>query len=246
MTYSNTDAPRLPAAVARPRRRPRRNSAESREQILRAATSEFVMHGFAGARINRIVKKASSNPRMIYHYFGSKSELYLAVLEEALGGLRRRELQIDIEHLEPREGLLQLFDFMSNYFESNQHLVRLLSAENLLKAKYMRKSRRIPEMSSPVLHVIEQLIARATKSGQFAARSGRVEALRSNGRTIAISSVERTHLIDHLWSRFIRPTVARCSGRRRPAYDGQISHGNSLREHWRASCRCGYFAARFA
>jgi AcrR family transcriptional regulator len=167
MSYSNTDAPRLPAAVARPRRRPRRNSAESREQILRAATSEFVMHGFAGARINRIVKKASSNPRMIYHYFGSKSELYLAVLEEALGGLRRRELQIDIEHLEPREGLLQLFDFMSNYFESNQHLVRLLSAENLLKAKYMRKSRRIPEMSSPVLHMIEHLISRGTEVGQL-------------------------------------------------------------------------------
>ena len=125
MTYGNTDAPRLPAAAARPRRRPRRNSAEGREQILRAATIEFVMHGFAGARINRIVQKARSNPRMIYHYFGSKSELYLAVLEEALGGLRRRELQIDIEHLEPREGLLQLFDFMSNYFESNQHLVRL-------------------------------------------------------------------------------------------------------------------------
>ena len=130
MTYGNTDAPRLPAAAVRPRRRPRRNSAESREQILRAATIEFVMHGFAGARINRIVQKARSNPRMIYHYFGSKSELYLAVLEEALGGLRRRELQIDIEHLEPREGLLQLFDFMSNYFEGNQHLVRLLSAEN--------------------------------------------------------------------------------------------------------------------
>jgi len=89
MTYGNTDAPRLPAAPVRPRRRPRRNSAESREQILRAATIEFVMHGFAGARINRIVKRASSNPRMIYHYFGSKSELYLAVLEEALGGLRR-------------------------------------------------------------------------------------------------------------------------------------------------------------
>jgi hypothetical protein len=89
------------------------------------------------------------------------------VLEEALGGLRHRELQIDIEHLDPREGLLQLFDFMANYFEANRHLVRLLSAENLLKAKYMRKSARIPEMSSPVLDMIEQLIACGTKAGQL-------------------------------------------------------------------------------
>jgi AcrR family transcriptional regulator len=167
MTYGHTNARRLPAPQARPRQQPRRTSGESREQILRAATSEFVTHGFAGARINRIVEKAGSNPRMIYHYFGSKSRLYLAVLEEALGGLRRRELQIDIEHLEPREGLLQLFDFLGSYFETNRHLVRLLSAENMLKAKYMRKSQRIPEMSSPVLHMIEQLIARGTEAGEL-------------------------------------------------------------------------------
>ncbi len=168
MTDRAADTPsgfRVP--LSRPRRRPRRKPAESREQILRAATREFVTHGFAGARVNRIVKKAGSNPRMIYHYFGSKSQLYIAVLEEALGGLRHRELQIDIEHLDPGEGLLQLFDFMGNYFETNRHLVRLLSAENLLKAKYMRKSSRIPEMSSPVLDMIEQLIARGTKAGQL-------------------------------------------------------------------------------
>jgi AcrR family transcriptional regulator len=167
MTYSETDTRRLRAPTARPRRRPRRTPAESRAQILRAATREFVTHGFAGARVNRIVKKAVSNPRMIYHYFGSKSGLYIAVLEDALGGLRRRELQIDIEHLDPREGLLQLFDFMANYFENNRHLVRLLSAENLLKAKYMRKSMRIPAMSSPVLDMIEQLIARGANAGQL-------------------------------------------------------------------------------
>jgi hypothetical protein len=56
---------------------------------------------------------------------------------------------------------------MAYHFEHNQHLVRLLSAENLLKAKYMRKSSRIPEMSSPVLTVIEQLIARGAAARQL-------------------------------------------------------------------------------
>jgi AcrR family transcriptional regulator len=149
------------------RRRQRRTPAQSRDQILRAATNEFVTHGFAGARISRIVKSASSNPRMIYHYFGSKSQLYVAVLEEALGGLRKQELQIDIEHLDPPEGLLQLFDFMANHFERTQYLVRLLAAENLLKAKYMRTSSRIAEMSSPVLSMIERLIERGAQTGQL-------------------------------------------------------------------------------
>ena len=37
----------------------------------------------------------------------------------------------------------------------------------MLKAKYMRKSSRIPEMSSPVLTMIERLIARGTQAGQL-------------------------------------------------------------------------------
>jgi AcrR family transcriptional regulator len=150
------------------RRRPRRAPWKSREQLLRAATREFVAHGFAGARISRIVKNAGSNPRMVYHYFGSKSQLYVAVLEEALGGLRKQELQIDVEGLDPQKGLLQLFDFIASHFENNGDLVRLLTAENLLKARYMRKSSRIPEMSSPVLTMIEQLIERGTRTGQLA------------------------------------------------------------------------------
>jgi AcrR family transcriptional regulator len=168
MTFRETErSSQQPSSPAAPRRRARRKRTESREQILRAATREFVTHGFAGARINRIISKAGCNPRMLYHYFGSKSGLYVAVLEEALGALRQRELQIDVEHLDPREGLLQLFDFMAYHFENNQYLVRLLSAENLLKAKYMRKSSRIPEMSSPVLTMIEQLITRGTKTGRL-------------------------------------------------------------------------------
>jgi AcrR family transcriptional regulator len=170
MTYRDSDAlPRRREPPPPPRRRARRSPTEGREQILRAATIEFVTHGFAGARVSRIVGKAGSNPRMLYHYFGSKSQLYVAVLEEALGGLRRQELQLAIEQLDPREGLLQLFDFMSNYFEHNRHVVRLLSAENLLNARYMRKSSRIPEMSSPVLTMIEQLIARGTQAGRLPA-----------------------------------------------------------------------------
>jgi AcrR family transcriptional regulator len=131
------------------RRRPRRAPWKSREQLLRAATREFVAHGFAGARISRIVKN-------------------VAVLEEALGGLRKQELQIDVEGLDPQKGLLQLFDFIASHFENNGDLVRLLTAENLLKARYMRKSSRIPEMSSPVLTMIEQLIERGTRTGQLA------------------------------------------------------------------------------
>lgn len=159
-----------PADVKPPaRRRPRRTAEQTRQQILRAATIEFATHGLAGGRISRIVKKAASNPRMIYQHFGSKSALYVAALESALAELRAEELALDVEHLDPLEGLLQLFDFMNGQFERDGHLVSLLRAENGTKARYMKKSRRIHEMSSPVLAMTERLLSRGVAEGKLAA-----------------------------------------------------------------------------
>jgi AcrR family transcriptional regulator len=157
------------ASKPAPRRRPRRSAEQNRQEILRAATIEFATHGLAGARITRIVKKSDSNPRMIYEQFGSKSELYVATLESALGALRAEELTLDVEHLDPLEGLLKLFDFMNGHFERHPHLVSLLRAENLMKARYMKKSPRIHEMSSPVLRMTKRLLARGVVEGRLAA-----------------------------------------------------------------------------
>jgi AcrR family transcriptional regulator len=151
-----------------PRRRPRRSAEQNRQEILRAATIEFATHGFAGARITRIVKKSGSNPRMIYEQFGSKSEIYVVTLESALGALRAEELTLDVEHLDPLEGLLKLFEFMNGHFERNPHLVSLLRAENLMKARYMKKTSRIHEMSSPVLRMTKRLLARGVAEGRLA------------------------------------------------------------------------------
>ncbi len=164
------DAPAGPGAEApsaTPRKKPRRTAEQSRQQILRAATVEFATHGLAGGRISRIVKKAGTNPRMIYEHFGSKSALYIATLESALAELRAEELTLDVEHLDPVEGLLKLFDFMNGHFERDGHLVSLLRAENGTKARYMKKSRRIREMSSPVLAMTERLLARGVSEGKL-------------------------------------------------------------------------------
>jgi len=62
----------------RPRRR---NAAASKQRLLAAATAEFVAHGVAGARVDRIAAAADANKRLIYDYFGDKDGLFDAVLE---------------------------------------------------------------------------------------------------------------------------------------------------------------------
>ncbi|MCG2631804.1 hypothetical protein L6654_34765 [Bradyrhizobium sp. WYCCWR 13023] len=58
---------------------------------------------------------------------------------------------------------------MNGHFERNGHLVSLLRTENLMNARYMKKSRLIQEMSSPVLSMTKRLLARGIAEGKLAA-----------------------------------------------------------------------------
>ncbi len=59
-------------------------SAPRRERILSAASSEFALRGFAGARIERIAASAGVNKQLLFHYFGSKEGLFRAALRSLL------------------------------------------------------------------------------------------------------------------------------------------------------------------
>jgi TetR/AcrR family transcriptional regulator len=54
------------------------------EAILKAAADLFAAKGFAGASINAIALGAGTSKANIFHHFGSKQGLYLAVLKSAV------------------------------------------------------------------------------------------------------------------------------------------------------------------
>src|SRR5271167_4217608 len=127
----------------------------TRERILLAALHEFADKGFAGGRLDTICAAARANIRMVYHYFTDKAGLYVAVLEHVLGELRQEELKLDVDHVAPMDGLLQLFDFTYDHFAAHPRLISLLSGENLLKAQFLKRSSRTPVISSPVLSLFQ-------------------------------------------------------------------------------------------
>jgi len=57
---------------------------DRRSDILTAAEAEFGEYGLAGGRIERIAASARVNKQLVFHYFESKEQLYLAVLEALL------------------------------------------------------------------------------------------------------------------------------------------------------------------
>lgn len=141
----------------------------SRERILQAAIVEFADKGYSGARTETIARNARSNIRMIYHYFGNKEALYVVVLEQVLDSLRADELslQFDFERDSPLEGMRAIFDFIHNHFAAHPELMSLLSWENLNRARFMEQSTHIPERASPVITLLDKLLKRGVKAGQF-------------------------------------------------------------------------------
>ena len=88
-----------------------RDPERMRRRILEAATAEFAREGLAGARVDRIAARAGANKRMLYYYFGSKEDLFLAVLEASYERIRSAERELDLGHRDPREALKRLVGF---------------------------------------------------------------------------------------------------------------------------------------
>ena len=63
---------------------PARDPEKTKARILAAATNEFAAKGFDGARVDRIARRAKTNKRMLYHYFGDKKALFEAIVGKLL------------------------------------------------------------------------------------------------------------------------------------------------------------------
>jgi len=160
-----TSATPEPRSSSEPRRV--RDSAATAAAILAAATKEFASYGFGGGRVDRIAERAGVNKRMIYHHYGHKRGLYLAVLEQAYHKERSAEQKLELEALEPREAMRRLIEYTFDSFVKDRSFIKLLNDENLHKAAHLKRSKRIAEMHSPLIAIMQGILERGAAAGEF-------------------------------------------------------------------------------
>lgn len=147
-------------------RRPR-DSALTKESILRAATYEFCRNGLGGARVEAIAQRAKANMRLLYAYFGDKSGLYIAVLEHVYTEIRAAEQKLNLDNLDPVTAMHELVNFTFTFFGEHQDYISLINTENLQRARNMRKSRKIADLTLPLVTSIENILRRGSASNVF-------------------------------------------------------------------------------
>jgi AcrR family transcriptional regulator len=166
--------PRSPVAPANARRRtpartavPSRDPQRTRAAILEAATVEITRKGLNGARVDAIAARAGANKRMIYHYFGDKEGLYVAVLEATYAAIRSAEIGLRLTARDPLDGMRELVRFTWRYFIEHPEFLSLLATENMHRAAYLKRSRRIRRLHSPLVGMISELLERGAQAGTF-------------------------------------------------------------------------------
>jgi TetR/AcrR family transcriptional regulator len=169
-SVSKSRAKRKPKAKTMPRAAiVTRDPERTRAAILSAATAEITAKGLTGARVDAIAKRAGVNKRMLYHYFGDKQGLYLAVLEHTYAAIRTAEIGLNLTELDPVAAMRKLVLFTWAYFIDHPEFLSLLATENMNRAAYLKKSKAIRPLHGSLVDVIDVLLKRGAKQGIFRA-----------------------------------------------------------------------------
>jgi TetR/AcrR family transcriptional regulator len=117
-------------------RRLTRIQRERRERILRAAEEVFATSGFAGAAMATIARKAGLPKANLHYYFGTKTELYRAVLDDIL-----RVWLAPLEEIRPgadtREALTAYVQAKMKATRERPHASRTFAAEVMHGAAHL-------------------------------------------------------------------------------------------------------------
>jgi AcrR family transcriptional regulator len=144
-----------------------RDADRTKQEILEVAAREFADRGFAGARVDEIADQTRTTKRMIYYYFDSKEQLFVAVLERAYATIRAAEQTIEVDHLDPPAAIRRLAELTFDHQESHPDFSRLVSIENIHRAKHLVGRPDFAGQNTPAIELIERILERGRRDGSF-------------------------------------------------------------------------------
>ncbi|HKW42220.1 MAG TPA: TetR family transcriptional regulator [Gemmatimonadales bacterium] len=168
---------------------------DTKQRLLDASRKLFADNGFDGASVRAITRRAGANLGAVTYHFGSKENLYAAVLEQLFARLAD---QVTAAAAQPHPARLRLeaivhafFAFFEQYPEAPRLMIRHLASAGAPPQAAARQFRRLPET---IMAVVRQ--------GQAGGEFRDVEPLLATF-TLASQAV---------WFAVIRRTIAAMTG----------------------------------
>jgi AcrR family transcriptional regulator len=142
-----------------------RDRERTRAELLDVATTAFAESGYSGTRVDEIAERTRTTKRMIYYYFGSKEQLYMAVLEKAYRGIREAEQSLHVGDLPPIEALRRVAELTYDHHLDHSDFIRLVSIENIHRGVFIRRLSALRELNQPALTVLDTALSRGRVEG---------------------------------------------------------------------------------
>lgn len=137
------------------------------EKIKTAALKEFALHGFEGARVDRIAQKARVNKAMIYYHYKSKENLYESILAEVFQTIVPNIIDAIPREKSPDEKIELIISGFINFIQDvDQDFVKMMLRELSSGGKYFKKLM-LPGVILPIMSYVDGLFADGIRQGIF-------------------------------------------------------------------------------
>lgn len=141
---------------------------ERREEILTHAMHVFAKKGYSATKINDIAIEASLSPGLIYHYYESKEDMFVAVIAQSIQITKSIIEKIDSLSDEPCEKIKRLTQNFLEYDDNSGSAFKLFLLPQIRLFEAVPKSAcQLFRNSFSVISFVESLISEGQKKGQF-------------------------------------------------------------------------------
>ena len=170
-----------------------RDAERTRREILEAALAEFARNGYSGTRVDEIAARTSTTKRMIYYYFTSKEQLYIAVLERRTRppGRRGRWTSTTLTR-SPRSARWP--SSPSTTMSRTRTSSASSAIENIHHGEFIAKSADHPRPQQPVVSVIGQHPGAWLRERRLPAPGGGDRHPHADQRLLLLPDVQPVHL----------------------------------------------------
>jgi len=141
---------------------------ERRDQILEHAMRLFAKKGYASTKISDVAQSASLSQGLVYHYFASKEELYIAVVEQTIEMSNNAMKMFSSLQMEPCEIMKVMTERNLDYEDSDEYALRwFLMFQVGLTDSVPPEAKKILEKKFAAVKYVKSVIAEGQKKGQF-------------------------------------------------------------------------------
>lgn len=145
-----------------------RDPVRTKGNLLAAGIRLFASRGFHGVAVDEIVADAGCNKRMLYHYFGDKEGLYVAVLQAVYTRMEQVEMAPLPAGATTAAKICEIMERHFSFLASNPEFVNLLMWENLNDGRLLGRH---PHLLSktPIIEKLHEILEEARQHGEISA-----------------------------------------------------------------------------